>query len=127
MTSDSHDFQPSFFTLERTGEVAVIRIRKSTLSEEDNVEQLGFELMQIVDQLGYNRVVLSLKGVDWVTSSILGKLIHLHRHLRRLDGEMAICDLAPTVQEVMETSRLHTYFLVHSDVNTAVQQFQTQV
>lgn len=124
--SDSHeDFEPIYFSLEPSGKVVVVRVNKTRLSDEDNVEQFGFELMRIVDQLGYQRIVLSLAGVKWITSSILGKLIHLHRHLKRINGELVICDLDPTVREVLETSRLDTYFSIIPSVDQAVVQLQT--
>ena len=124
MNDITRDYQSSFFTLEIMGEIAVLRICRPRLSDEDNVEQLGVELMNIVDQLGYEQLVLSLGGVEMITSSILGKLIHLHRHLQRLDGEMVICDLDQGVQEVMQMSRLHTYFRCAVDVPQAITFFE---
>lgn len=112
MSNTSDEFHSTFFHLVPTGDVAVLRFQKKTLSDEDNVEQLGLDLHQLVDQLGYRRVVLSLAGVNWVTSSILGKFIHLHRHLNRNAGEMALCDVGAELDDVLTTSRLNTYFFV---------------
>lgn len=126
MSEHTKNFQPFYFSLEPNGKIAVVRFKHPRLSEEDNIEQLGFELMHIVDQLGYNQIILSMKGVEWVTSSILGKLIHLHRHLQRINGELALCELAPGVVDVMETSRLHTYFCILPGVEESIAQFETE-
>ncbi len=126
MSEHTKNFQPFYFSLEPNGNIAVVRFKHPRLSEEDNVEQLGFELMHIVDQLGYNQIILSMKGVEWITSSIIGKLIHLHRHIQRIKGALILCDLAPGVVDVLETSKLHTYFCIQPGLDESISQFQSE-
>ena len=125
MTSPADQFESPYFRLEPAAQVAIVRFSRQTLSEEDNVEQLGQELLRLVDQLGYRRVVISLKQVAWVTSSILGKLIHLHRHLQRNQGDLALCEIEPNVSEILATSRLNSYFHIYPTVDLALAGWQT--
>jgi anti-anti-sigma factor len=61
-----------------------------------------------------------MRIVEFVTSSVLGKLITLHRRLHRHDGKMVICNLWGEVESVMETSKLDMYFNLTPDVESAV-------
>lgn len=126
MTVSPGQFESSFFRLVPRGEVALLQFQRKTLSEEDNVEQFGLDLCRLVDQFGYRRIILSLEGVTWVTSSILGKLIHLHRHLNRNAGEMVLCDIGREIDDVLTTSRLNTYFLISPTTTAALSHWESQ-
>lgn len=122
--SPEDSMESSFFRLETEGDVAIVRFVRPSLSEEDNVEELGLDLIRLVDQLGYRRVLVSLEGVGWMTSSILGKLIHLHRHLQRQNGEMMICDIGRDINDVLSSSRLNTYFKISPTPEAALSEWQ---
>ncbi len=116
MNVNSNQFEPTLFQCSRLGEVVLIRFHQEMLTDEINVDQLGHELTAIVDQLGWSQIIISLLNVTHITSSVLGKLIHLHRHLQRKQGRLALCELADNVTEIMETSRLDTYFSIFPTV-----------
>ncbi len=111
---NSNQFEPSLFRCERLGEAVLIQFRQEMLTDELNIDQLGYELTAVVEQRGWQQVVISLRNVSHITSSVLGKLIHLHRELRRHEGRMALCELSENVMEIMKTSRLDTYFSIFS-------------
>jgi len=124
MTSPAEQFESAYFRLETADQAAIVRFSRPTLSEEDNVEQLSLELLRLVDQLGYRRVIISLQNVAWVTSSILGKLIHLHRHLQRNQGDLVLCEVETNVAEILSTSRLNSYFRISPTVELALAGWQ---
>lgn len=126
MSLPAEHFESTFFRLELREGIAVLHVSRSSLSEEDNVELFGLDLSRLVDQMGYRQVVLSLEGVRWISSSILGKLIHLHRHLKRQQGEMALCHVGCHLGEILSTSRLDTYFTITPTAEVAVSQWQTK-
>jgi anti-sigma B factor antagonist len=114
------EFQPAYLALNAKGDVVVARFTRPNLSEEENVEQLGHELFSLVDQFDCRKVVLDLGGVQFVTSSVLGKMITLHRKLHRKEGLLVICNVGGSVAGVMRTSRLLDYFNVADDVDGAM-------
>ncbi len=113
---NSNQFEPSLFRCERLGGSILVQFHQEMLTDEINVDQLGHELTAVVEQPGWQRIIISLENVAHITSSVLGKLIHLHRHLQRKEGKMALCELSENVMEIMETSRLDTYFSIFSSV-----------
>jgi len=114
------DFEPTYLEITDREDVAVVAFRVPFLSEDYNLEQLGHELFVLVEQCGCRRLVVSLRDIQYTTSSGLGKLITLHRKLHRLGGQVAFCDLRPRILETMQMSKLDTYFQITPDVETAV-------
>lgn len=115
------DFPAQFLNVEIDGEMAVVRFKPSRFCEEDNIERLGHELFALVDQRQLSRVLLDLDGVEMMTSSVLGKLITLHRRLHRGSGMLVICGAGEHVSEILKTSRLHDYFNVAADPQAGFQ------
>lgn len=119
------DFKPTYFSLREEGEVVVGEFSVPRLSDDQNVEQLGQDLFALVDQFDKRKVILSLANVEYLTSSVLGKLITLHRKMHRHKGRLVLCDLQPEVNEVMRVSRLHDYFRVSGSLTDALSDVQS--
>lgn len=113
------DFDPVYFELDTDGDIVIATFRQEQITEEDNLEQFGLELFALVDQFHFRKVVARLTPVRFVTSSVLGKLITLHRKLGRNDGQLVLCDIHDDLREVLSTSRLLTYFNTADDVEAA--------
>lgn len=103
-------FQTSELRVEETAGICVATVTVPQLTDEINLERLGHTLFGLVEQQGCRALVVSLKGVVYLTSSAIGKLITLHRRMRRLDGQVLFCDLEPSVRDILDASRLISYF-----------------
>ena len=117
------DFTSPYFEFcpdDSTDDVTVIRLTQSHLTDEDNINVFGNDLLNLVDKCDCQKIVVNAAAVVYVTSSVLGKLITLHRKLHRGDGRMILCCVGPEFMDVLETSRLHTYFTVCDTVAAAV-------
>ena len=114
------DLDPIYITIRAEGDVTVIAFKLDRITEEDNIEQLGHELFTLVDQKGCRKLVVDLQNVEYITSSVIGKLISLHRKLHRAGGMLVLCNLSPKLEDVFRTSRLIDYFQCASGVDKAV-------
>ena len=112
----------SYFTLEEHGDVLVVYFKSRLLNDEENIEQLGQELFALVEQSSWLKLVLDLSKVDYLTSSVLGKLITLHRKLHRSQGKMVLIGLTDGVDAILRTSKLLTYFAVAESRDAAIAQ-----
>ncbi len=113
-------YHSSFLALEDREPAVVATITRPLLSEEENIDVLGKELLDLVDQHGCRQLIVSLQHVTYITSAMLGKLITLHRRLHRKEGRLIVCGALATVQDVLSASHLNTYFTVAADVPTAL-------
>ncbi|NQV23233.1 MAG: STAS domain-containing protein [Rhodopirellula sp.] len=108
------DFQPRYFKVTEHGDIVVVRFGVSHINDEENIEELGHEMFLLTEQFGFQKIVLNMSGVEYITSSVVGKMITLHRKLHRNRGKMVVSDLTPGVRDVQDASRLLTYF-THCD------------
>lgn len=113
-------FMPDYITVREQDGVTVVGFALSSLTEDSNIDQVGQELFALVEQYDCRKLVVSLKGVIYITSSGLGKLITLHRKMHRLQGQVAYCEVEPVVEDILKTSRLFNYFVITPDVNSGV-------
>ncbi len=118
------EFQAAFLSIEDRGPAVVARFTRPQLSEDENLEQMGQELLSLIEQYNCRQLVLSLELVDFITSAALGKLITLHRRLHRKEGKLVLCGAHGTVADVLRTSRLHDYFTLASDTAQALSLLQ---
>ena len=114
------DFEPDYISVRQQDGVTIVGFTLSGLTEEANIDQVGHELFGLVEQYNCLKMVVSLKGVIYITSSGLGKLITLHRKMHRLQGQVAFCEVEPVVEDILKTSRLFTYFLITPDVDSGI-------
>jgi len=117
-------FRAAYLSIEDAGQAVVARFTRPQLSEDENLEQMGQELLSLIDQYQCRQLVLSLEFVDYITSAALGKLITLHRRMHRKEGRLVLCGAHGTVADVLKTSRLHDYFTLAPDTQQALSLLQ---
>lgn len=114
--------QPIYVKLQEHGDVLVVGFTMRMLNDEENIEQLGQELFALVEQSNWLKLVLDMTNVEYVTSSVLGKLITLHRKLHRNKGKLVLFGLSPGVDSILRTAKLLTYFSVAESCDAAIAQ-----
>ena len=105
----------AFFRVERAGEIAAVTLIRERITDEDNVDQFGQGLTDLVETGGVRRLLVDVSGLEYVTSSVLGKLIFLHRRLARDGGQMVLCGVRPTLLDILDATRLTTLFTIAED------------
>ena len=115
----------TFFTLIAEGDLAVATYHRPVLGDEDNIEQMGQELFSLVEQQGFKRVILNLSMVQYLSSATIGKWITMHRKLARMQGSLVLCEIQSSIRDILETSRLLTYFNTAESVDDARRQLSS--
>lgn len=114
------EFKPAFMTLEERGPIIVAHISRPSLSDEENIEELGQEFSRLIEHFGCRLLAVNMNVVNMVTSAALGKLISLHRNLHRREGRLVVCGVHGMVQDVLSTARLTDYFTMAPTAEDAV-------
>ena len=114
------EFKPAFMTLEERGPIIVAHIPRPSLSDEENIEELGQEFSRLIEHFGCRLLAVNMNVVNMVTSAALGKLISLHRNLHRREGRLVVCGVHGMVQDVLSTARLTDYFTMAPTAEDAV-------
>ncbi len=116
-------FESHYFTFEFIGDIVVARCIMPNLSDEENIEPVGQELLTLIDKYECRSLIVDLCNVEYMTSSMIGKLIRVHRQLHRDGGKLAICNLNATVDDILRTSHLLSYFHSAGTLEEAVALF----
>jgi anti-anti-sigma factor len=69
-------------------------------------------VIQKLEDAGYRNVVLDFEGTDYYGSTALGFFLKLWKRVRRVDGNMAFCNVSSHEQEVLRLTRLDTLWPV---------------
>ena len=120
------EFRPRYFDIDEHDDVVVATFGMSQINDEANIEELGHELFALVDQFECRKVVLNMSGVDYITSSVVGKIITMHRKLHRLDGSLVVAELTHGVNEVLSASRLLNYFVITDSQSEAIESLRAK-
>ncbi|NOX55741.1 MAG: STAS domain-containing protein [Planctomycetes bacterium] len=104
--------------------VLIVGFECRELDEQENIEELGYHLISLVEKYGCRKLIIDLEGVAIVGSAFLAKLITLHRRLHRGGGKLIVCGFAGAVAEALHISRLDEYLHTAADVPSALKSFQ---
>jgi anti-sigma B factor antagonist len=102
--------QPSeHFDLRVTPEQTEVTFNDRKLND-FNFKDIGEQLYQLVEETRPSRLRLDFGRVDFLTSTVLGKLLGLHRRLNANRGALVLDNVNPGVYEVFESTGL-TFFM----------------
>lgn len=111
--------------IEEVGGVTVVRFADKKIIDPEVIEQLGGELLALVDRDRRKNILLNFSSVDFLNSATLNKLISLEKRVRSSSGRMKISDLRPELREVMSITRLDKLFDIRGTQAEAMQAFET--
>jgi anti-anti-sigma factor len=95
--------------------VVVVQFVDKWLANDLARGSLGEELVALAAQDGCSKVLLNLVGVTYLSSAMLGHLVSLSKQLAAKGGKLALCGLAPTVQEIVTMMKLDTILSIRDN------------
>jgi len=113
-----------FLTVKAVGDVAVIGLLDSiTIRDGDRIEGLGRELLHLIDEKKFTKVLLNLHNASYMSSAMLAQLIHLRRKMLSVHGKLRLCALRPPVIDAFNVSQFDTLFEIFPDEPSALKTF----
>ncbi|MCF7878149.1 MAG: STAS domain-containing protein [Candidatus Omnitrophica bacterium] len=73
---------------------------------------------------GIKKVIIDCANLTYIDSSGLATLIELMQRLKKIKGELKICNLAEKVKSVFEVTKLDKLFDICSNQEQAVERFK---
>ena len=92
--------------------VAVVQFRDARYTDELRILEFGQELIDLVDNGGYRKIVLNFGRIEFFSSGALGKLITLDKRVRSVNGTLVCCNIQPDILEVFRITRLDRLFRI---------------
>lgn len=101
---------PEPMQVTRTGDQVVVRFARLTSLNEYHADQVGKQLLALADPAGTKFVTLDLGNVEYLTSTVLGHLVALHKRLAMAGGRLTLDHVGPTVREILHITQLDQVF-----------------
>ncbi len=109
--------------LEEVGDVTVVSFVDKKILDEQNIQTIGEQLFDLVDNQGKKKILLNFGNVEFLSSAALGKLITMNKKMQQAGGKLIMCKIAKEIMEVFEITKLDKLFKIYKDEQSALQAF----
>src|SRR6185295_1750732 len=99
----------------QVGAVTVVRFVDRKILDEANIQELGSELFQLVEDEGQKTLLLNFASVEFLSSAALGKLITLDKKVKAKGGKLRLSNIRPEIYEVFAITKLNKLFDIKDD------------
>jgi anti-anti-sigma factor len=87
------------------------------------VDEIRDSILKVFDNSN-SKVIINLKGVEYVDSSGFGCFLSIMKAARNNYGVLKFANPEPRVTELFETLHLQTVFQIYSDIETCLRSFK---
>ena len=84
----------------------VVGFRQTSILDAATVDAIAVELYPLIDQQAHRRIVLDFQQVQFLSSSMLGVLINMHRKAQAIKGRIVLCGIRPELMRVFKIMKL---------------------
>jgi anti-sigma B factor antagonist len=109
--------------LEEVGDVTVVNFVDKKILDEQNIQIIGEQLFDLVDNQQKRKILLNFGNVEFLSSAALGKLITMNKKVQTSGGKLVMCNIARSIMEVFEITKLDKLFKIFPDEQSALQAF----
>ncbi len=92
------------------GSATVVELVDRKILDEMAIMEIGDQLNALVSAAESPRIVLDFQNVGHMSSSALGMLITLHKRIRDKGGQLRLCSIQPSIEEIFVITRLSEIF-----------------
>src|SRR6476619_8186197 len=83
--------------------------------DETKLEELGRELLETLNKTTEERVILDFRNVKFMSSSMLGKLVQVHKKAGEFKVKLKLCSIDPEIRHVFKITKLDKLFDIEAD------------
>ena len=103
--------------------ILTIQLTDERLMEEGQLKRIQDELLTLLGKRTEQKVVLDFTKVQFMSSSMLGKLVQLHKKCTEYKVKLKLCGIDREIRKVFKITNLHKLFDIESDVAAARKSF----
>jgi len=103
--------------------ILTICLTDARLTDEAKLEQLGGELIKQLNDTTEERVILDFRNVQFMSSSMLGKLVQLQKKCKEFKVHLKLAAISPDIRQVFKITKLDKLFEIEDDEAAARKAF----
>lgn len=113
----------SSITNQMHGEVLVVGFTDVKILDSQRIELIGRELKEAVPSAAHKRMLLNFRGVSFMSSAMITKLVMLNKHCKAQGVALKFCEVSPNVMEVFKITKLNKLFDIQDGEEKALASF----
>ena len=108
------------------GDVTIVRCRDRKITEAFGIDEIGQELVHLVEGKDCRKLVVSLASVNSLPSATLGKLITLRRKAAACGCAIKLTNVNELISLIFSVTRLDGLFDIEEDEDHALKAFAVE-
>jgi anti-sigma B factor antagonist len=108
---------------EEKDEVKVVYFNDAKILDEVRIQQVGQELMEMVDNATGGKMVVNFDNVTFMSSAMIGKVILLNKKCKTNNVKLKLCNISDNVMEVFKLMRLNKLLDIQKNEEKALASF----
>ena len=108
------------FVSEEAGAI-VVQLAEQRILDEISIARIGAQINELIAGNKRPKLVIDFTNVAHMSSSALGMLITLHKHIRERSGQLRLCCIQPSIYEVFVITRLNEIFRIYRSRQEALE------
>ena len=108
----------------QSGDVLVVYFEESKFLDTATIERVGQELIEsVLGAAADKKMVLSFRNVRFMSSSMINKILSLHKQCQNDKIELRLCSMSDDILQVFKITRLDRLLSIHKDEEAALKSF----
>src|SRR5437879_13268964 len=107
--------------IEQIGDVNVAKFTTQRILSEGKMYRVCQELDGLGREAGHQQVILNFDGVRRLSSEVVGKLMALRHTFENRGGQLAVCNVHPSLLEIFDVCKLPEVMTFYSSEQEALQ------
>lgn len=108
--------------IEKKDKIDVVTFSVEKLNA-NTIDKIKEEIGNLFDKLNA-KVIIDLKGVEYIDSSGFALFLTLHKAAKNNYGILKFTNPEPRVMEIFKTLHLHTVFEIYNDMDACLKSFR---
>ena len=117
--------KPQWITVREQDGVFVVGFRDERILSDLTIAAIGRELCSVADREDCRKMLVSFARVSRLSSMVLGTLLMVDKRLRRKEGRLKVCRIAPDIREVFTVTKLDQLLDIQDSEQQALAEFSS--
>ena len=103
-------------------DVLIVQFTSQKILSDVLIAQIGREVLELADEAD-GKMLLDFQGVTFMSSAMIGKIVLLNKKCKQNKITIKLCNIAPSIMEVFEITRLNKVFSIYDSIDDALKAF----
>lgn len=100
-----------------------ISFKNNKILNETNIERIHSDIIALIDDKDGVKVIIDFTNVKYLSSSVLSKLVAVHKKAVALNGKLCLCQIDPVIRKIFDITKLSKLFNIFDDFDKAIASF----